>query len=325
MDIKLTLSIYFCEAIIIHLSHQHFIIESLKKSCLAPEYLRLKLGARVMFVKNNFEQGYANGTLGKVVFCDYSGPQIMTTSGKIIKVEKTTWIIEEEGKKKASIEQFPLRLAWAITVHKSQGMSLDAVEVDLSKSFEKGMGYVALSRVRSLEGLKLLGMNKIALEVRDDVIEFDEDLQEKSLKDEQWLNSMETEGIKEKQDEFLSRIAPPVGSKKVSKKRRISAADQVRTMLEEGFTIKEIAKTKNIKIETVVSNIEKLVEKDQNFNITSLKNEISADKFKKIWVAFKDAYGENRDLLLAPIKNKLGSGFTYEDIRLVRLFVKRGL
>ncbi len=301
------------------------LVESLQKSCLAPGTLRLKIGARVIFVKNNFECGYANGTLGKVISCDYSGPKVMTTSGKIINVERETWMIEEEGKRKAEISQYPLRLAWAITVHKSQGMSLDAVEVDLSKSFEKGMGYVALSRVRSLEGLNILGINKNALEVRDDVLEFDETLQEMSEKDNRWLSTINESEIKEKQDEFLSKIAPADGGKSKTKKKKVSVFFQTKTMLEEGLTVKEIAKSKGVKPETIIAHLEKIVDKEPDFDISHLKKEISADKFRKIWNAFKDSYGENRDLLLAPIKNKLGANFSYEEVRIVRLFVKRGL
>jgi ATP-dependent exoDNAse (exonuclease V) alpha subunit len=133
-------------------------VEILKKHCLAPDTLRLKVGAKVMCVKNNPEGKYVNGTLGIVTSCErWEDPTVRLANGSELKIGRVDWqIADEDGKVKSSINQYPLRLAWAITVHKSQGMSLDAVEVDLSKSFEKGMGYVALSRVRSLAGLSIL-------------------------------------------------------------------------------------------------------------------------------------------------------------------------
>jgi len=307
------------------------LVEALKKSCLAPEVLRLKKGARVMFVKNNFEEGYANGTLGKVIECSNYGPKVMLTSsmsshGKIIIPEKVNWVIEEEGKVKATITQYPLRLAWAITVHKSQGMSLDAVEVDLSKSFEKGMGYVALSRVRTLEGLRLLGINNNALEVREDVTLYDEDLKEMSGEDKKWFYSLGDNEVKQKQEEFLKEVAPPEGTKiDRKKKRRISPMQETKNMLEQGMSIKEILQHKGVKIGTVLDHIEKIVAEDSNFDISHLKKEIPTVKYKKIWMAFRELYGENRDFLLSSIKNKLGNAYTYEELRIVRLFVRRNL
>jgi len=99
----------------------------------------------------------------------------------------------------------PLRLAWAITVHKSQGMTLDAVEMDLSKSFEYGMGYVALSRVRTLAGIKLLGINNIALEVNPKVYEMDKLLEELSHKNVSELKKMGLLKKKSAQEKFASR------------------------------------------------------------------------------------------------------------------------
>jgi len=160
------------------------LVVMLKKGCLAPEKLELKRGAVVMFVRNNFKKGYVNGTLGKVVRFDRQNrPIVKTRSGKRIIATPTSWSIEEYGNKKAEISQIPLRLAWAITVHKSQGMSLDAAEVDLSKTFVEGMGYVALSRVRSLEGLRLMGLNELALRVDPAVIELDKALMAQSEQD----------------------------------------------------------------------------------------------------------------------------------------------
>lgn len=153
--------------------------ERLQKGCLAPPVLRLKAGARVMFVKNNFEEGYVNGTLGVVQELE-EGRILVRTARGAIDVGPAAWHIAEEGKIKAEISQYPLRLAWAITIHKSQGMSLDAARVDLRQSFEPGMGYVALSRVRSSAGLSLAGFNKISLQVNAEVLEFDKDLKRAS-------------------------------------------------------------------------------------------------------------------------------------------------
>jgi len=162
------------------------LIEELRKSCLAPERLELKIGARVMFVKNKYQKEravYINGTLGTVVDFDESNgnaPLVETDKGDFINVEKEDWTIDDEDSILAKVSQIPLRLAWAITVHKSQGMSLSAAEMDLRSCFTYGMGYVALSRVRTLDGLHLLGINEKAFQVHPEIVEFDQKLRELS-------------------------------------------------------------------------------------------------------------------------------------------------
>lgn len=156
-------------------------IEQLTKSVLAPERLELKKGAEVMFVANNYAQGFANGSRGHIVgFRDNLPVVELSTSERQIKVEPHTWTLEEDGRKRAEVSQLPLRLAWAITIHKSQGMSLDAAEIDLSRSFTPGMGYVALSRVRSLDGVFLGGINQMALAMHPQIFAFDSQLREAS-------------------------------------------------------------------------------------------------------------------------------------------------
>mgnify|MGYP001614908592 CR=1 FL=1 len=148
------------------------LVFTLKRGCLSPEILYLKVGAAVMFTKNNQKESFVNGTLGAVEeFDKHSGyPTIKTRSGRRIKVEPMDWAMEEDGKIRARISQLPLRLAWAITVHKSQGMSLDEAAMDLSNVFEFGQGYVALSRVRRLSGLYLFGWNERTFQVHPDVL-----------------------------------------------------------------------------------------------------------------------------------------------------------
>ena len=155
-------------------------VEQLAKSVLAPPKLGLKIGAEVMFVANNFPLGFVNGTRGKVVDFVDNLPLVQLANGREVKVELHSWKLEEDGKARAEVSQLPLRLAWAITIHKSQGMSLDAAEIDLSRSFTPGMGYVALSRVRSLDGVYLGGINQMALAMHPTIYEFDTELREAS-------------------------------------------------------------------------------------------------------------------------------------------------
>ena len=120
-----------------------------------------------MFVKNDTEKRYVNGSMGTVLgFTDKGFPSVKLLNGKTVAAEIENWsIIDDNGKTLASYNQIPLRLAWAITVHKCQGMTLDEAEIDLSKTFEKGQGYVALSRLKKLENLQLIGLNEMALSV----------------------------------------------------------------------------------------------------------------------------------------------------------------
>lgn len=156
-------------------------LEALTKNVLAPEVLELKVGAEVMFVANNFAEGFVNGSRGSIVGFSGQKPIVELMNGRTIYVEPHTWSISEDGKIRAEVSQLPLRLAWAITIHKSQGMSLDAAEVDLSKAFTPGMGYVALSRVRSLDGLYLQGVNRVAFTMHPQIFEFDAALKRASL------------------------------------------------------------------------------------------------------------------------------------------------
>lgn len=155
-------------------------IATLKKNCLSPEILVLKKDAVVMFTANKPNLGYVNGSIGTVEgFSEDGTPRIKLMDGSIVYPELNKWKATDERKNvKACIMQLPLRLAWAITIHKSQGMSLDAASIDLSNAFEYGHGYVAVSRVRSLEGLHLIGVHKNAFKVNPKVLEQDKKFRE---------------------------------------------------------------------------------------------------------------------------------------------------
>lgn len=197
--------------------HQYFMttrgkkefVDVMKKGCLAPEELLLKEDALVMFIKNNPAKGYINGTLGKVYGFDGNGyPLVQTYNGKKIIASPVSWQFEEEGTILAEINQIPLRLAWAITVNKSQGMSLDAAEIDLSKSFAYGMGYVALSRVKSLDGIRLLGISPTAFKVDPEIAKFDDVLKKLSNEAICHLEQLGETAMRKMQEEFLINVMP---------------------------------------------------------------------------------------------------------------------
>lgn len=155
-------------------------IQFLKKNCLAPEKLRLKAGAQVMMLKNSRQKdGIYNGSIGVIIRFSSKGlPMVRFANNKIVEIECDEWVIEELNldtyKKvvKAKLVQIPLTLAWAITVHKSQGMTLDAIECDLGKAFEDGQIYVALSRAKSLDNVYLKNFNQNLIKVNQKVVEF---------------------------------------------------------------------------------------------------------------------------------------------------------
>ncbi|MFA5023132.1 MAG: AAA family ATPase [Candidatus Paceibacterota bacterium] len=298
------------------------IVETLKKGCLAPEVLRLKKGARVMFVKNNYEAGFANGTLGIVSSCDSQNIIVRTYKGKLINVVPTSWRIEEEGKVKAEINQYPLRLAWAITVHKSQGLSLDAAEIDLSKSFEKGMGYVALSRVRSLEGLSLKGLNVMALQVDPDVLHRDEEFRRQSQRHTAEMGALDRADCEAKQKRFLQKIGALDGvGKEIKAAKKLSTIDKTKLLLEEGKTLHEMAKERNLNAETILDHLEKIKEGDPTIPMQYLGQDMIVARAKKIRQALSNNGTVSGKYLLGPAKNKLGASFSYEEIRLVRLLM----
>lgn len=135
-----------------------------------PMDLRLKVGAQVIFCRNDFGHGLVNGTIAKVVELGEDSIKVVLENGRNINVEKMVWEKRESVYNKetmkveteiiGSFTQYPLKLAWAITIHKSQGMTFDRMHFDLTRgTFAPGQAYVAISRMRSLDGLTL--SNKI--------------------------------------------------------------------------------------------------------------------------------------------------------------------
>lgn len=304
------------------------LIEGLVRNCLSPEFLELKEEAMVMCTKNNFETGYVNGTLGRVIgFDSIDGfPIIKTATGREMKIKPTTWEVVEDGKIKASIEQLPLRLAWAITVHKSQGMSLDAAEIDLSKAFVYGQGYVALSRVRTLAGLKLSGMHPNALQVDPKIVHFDSKFHIESEQAEDVFNEMDETELEILHEQFVKASGGvwPVefkneGRDKTNRVKKESTLEETKRLLQEGKNINEISKARNMVTSTIWGHLEKLAEEQEiDFSMTSSLTANIPD-----WDQVYDTLANLMDQLgtekLKPIYEAANEKFDYDTIRLARV------
>ena len=304
------------------------IVEALKKGVLAPENLRLKKKAAVMFVKNSFDEGYVNGTLGIVEDFDNNGlPIVRTFSGQKIYVTPAEWTVEEDGKVLAKVEQLPLRLAWAITVHKSQGMSLDSAEIDLSKAFVPGQGYVALSRLRDFAGLSLRGLNDMALMMHPRAMEVDARLLAESAKWEKVLERFSDKEMNEMRINFLKKIGGIIDEKEITRntaknkdkkeefKEKISTYEKTLAFIAEKLSLAEIAGKRGMTLGTVISHLEKLKAKNSSLNLNVYKPK---EKDLKI---IGDAFKKSGETKISPVYEILGGKYSYEELRLARLFL----
>lgn len=159
------------------------------KNCAdcAPEELNLKVGAQVMFTKNDTERRWFNGTLGKIESLTDDTIKVKLDNGVSYEVPQVTWdsieyrynpeTKQNEKEIVGALSQYPIKLAWAITIHKCQSLTFDRVAVDLDRgAFSNGQTYVALSRCRSLNGLELLSpISPNSIRVSSDVKEFSSD------------------------------------------------------------------------------------------------------------------------------------------------------
>src|SRR3990167_10238125 len=306
----------------------NILVEGLKKSCLALEHLKLKIGAEVMFIKNDIYGQYVNGTRCVVDSFDKDEgwPVVKTFSNEIIIARPESWNYEENGIVRATITQVPLRLAWAITIHKSQGMTLDAAEIDLGDAFEPGMGYVALSRVRSLHGLKLMNLNEMALTVHSKILQHDKIFKENSDSSSQYLQTLSVSELALFHRETLIKRFEGgknkvTGKEKTVKRKKAAIPTHLTTleMLKENLTVESIAAKRGLSMGTIISHIEKLKDLKQIDSplMENLKEALPKNDFDVIFAEFK----KSEDGKLKPIYDKFEGKYAYTSIQLVRLFV----
>ncbi|MDM1487251.1 MULTISPECIES: AAA family ATPase [Acinetobacter] len=317
------------------------LIETLKSSVRAPEILNLKKHAKVMFVKNNFDMGYINGSLGEVIGFEEDDdhgilPKVKLTDGTVLLVEPETWSVDNDaGKTIASFQQIPLRLAWAITIHKSQGMTLEAAEINLSHTFEKGQGYVALSRLKSLSGLRLLGFNSQALELDSLAIKADRRFQELSEEAEIHYELMD---LTPQHNAFIRHCGGTLNEteilrneKKIAKGGKTNYAtatlDETRALFEEGYDIQDIAVERGLTPATIINHLARL-QKEQNLDISvAHPGEEVVEEVRKIYKRLMkrqnaDHFSDDGAIKLRPIVEATSPRMGYDQVRLALLFIQ---
>lgn len=295
------------------------LVEGLKKGCLSPEVLRLKKDAVVMCTKNNPVSGFANGTLGRVIDFERGTryPIIESHDGRRITIPHMEWLVEEDGKVKARLSQIPLRLAWAITVHKSQGMSLDAASMDLSDVFEYGQGYVALSRVRTFGGITLRGYNQRALEVHPEVLTTDRIFRDASAQAEGSFEALDAKDLEVMQANMLKAFGGSLTKQKAGPK--LTTAEKTLALVQEGLSISEIAKARELTPTTIVDHLVSLQATDRLSydQVHGLCSSHILDGLPEIIKAF-DKKGSDK---LSPAWRALGERYSFDELKLAKILL----
>ena len=295
--------------------------EALKRGCLSPETLILKEGAVVMATKNNPVAGYANGTLGIVIGFERgtNNPIVETRDGRELTIAPAEWAVEEGGKVKAKLSQIPLKLAWAITIHKSQGQSLDAAAMDLSRSFEYGQGYVALSRVRSLAGVHLLGWSENALMVHPQVAALDKELRASSDAAARTFEALDLTNEREVLEQnFIKACGGSLEAAALGERpEQRTTFDETFVLHEEGKSLADIAKARKLTLGTIADHVTKLVSAGR---ITrELVEARIPQRLKGALPSIYKAFDANGTEKLTPVHAFLKARYSFDELKLARI------
>ena len=314
-------------------------IEKIFKSSLVLEEISLKKDAVVMFIKNNHDLGYVNGTTGVVVDFDkeIGLPIVKTSYGSLIKVSLEDWTIENEsGNIVAKVSQVPLKLAWAITIHKSQGMTLDSAEIDLSKTFEVGQGYVALSRIKNIEGLRLMGLNDKALTVDPLILHIDDRIKAASVKASNEISALAPEKLHEIFESYILSIDGITDIRQIKDQETVLKSEkkvivnrvtpthiQTKELIESSNSIDDLALSRGMSKGTVIKHLSILKEEDSSIDLDKFMPDtltLVKDALAKIESRNnKDDFSEDGKPRLKPIFEALDSNVSYDDIRIALL------
>ncbi len=318
-------------------------IDKIFKSSLVLEELRLKKGALVIFIKNSPDGEYVNGTTGVVQsFSPIDRmPIVITTEGRKVKLELEDWSLENEsGKVLATVSQVPLRLAWAITIHKSQGMTLDAAQIDLSKTFEVGQGYVALSRIKSIEGLSLLGLNPMALRVDPLILHIDDRIKQASVKAQESLEALGEDAFASVCEKHISSMGGVVEKEKIEEeKANIKAGKpshssyvtptyiKTKKLIEKSETLVALAVNRSLARGTIIQHLAQIKEKEPEIDLSKYKpkaelfDAVESVVLKLMTKKLAEHFTDDGKLRLKPVFEALDGEVGYDDIRLCMLFM----
>ena len=318
-------------------------IEKIFKSSLVLEELRLKKGALVIFIKNSPDGEYVNGTTGVVQsFSPIDKmPIVITTEGRKVKLDLEDWSLENDsGKVTATVSQVPLRLAWAITIHKSQGMTLDAARIDLSKTFEVGQGYVALSRIKSIDGLSLLGLNPMALRVDQLILHIDDRIKQASVKSQEVVEALDEDTFVSVCETHISRMGGVVEKEKIEEeKANIKAGKpshsayvtpthiKTKNLIEKSDTLVKLAINRKLAKGTIIQHLVLIKEEEPEIDLSKFKpksellNAVESVVLKLMTKKLAENFTDDGKLRLKPVFESLGGDVGYDDIRLCMLFM----
>ncbi len=377
------------------------LLENLKKSVRTTPELTLKIGAKVMFIKNNNDLNVSNGTMGTIVdfqptfiekdddkskdkkseknknadsdtetqddenihheskMSETLFPVVLLNDGRKVIAEYDTWKVEdEEGEILAAYYHIPLTLAWAITIHKSQGMTLDSAEIDLSKTFEKGQGYVALSRLKQLSGLRLLGLNDKSLQLDptargadnrfmalseefadiflrqnpEKIADEQKDFIIKNFGTNDPIRIQANEKIIEQKNLALKRKAKLLAEKHADDDGKLSDTYlETKKLLEENLSIAEIADIRNLAQSTIMNHISRLQTQFSDLPIEHIRSDTDEQMIDNVQQAYDrikqrdkaDDKDENGAIKIKPIYDFLSAKYGYNEIRLALLFIEK--
>ena len=279
-------------------------IEAAKKVVPIPETLLLKEGALIMMRKNDITGGlhYVNGSLGYIEDIADDSLAIKLFSGEEIDVGKAKFsYLDGDGIEVIAAWNFPVTLAWATTIHKAQGASLDRMIVDLHALWEPGQAYVALSRVRSGSGLMIERWSPISILAEPLVTEFYNTLAEQAQK-------------------YVPRplyVPPRLKQEPSNEKQKVGfvrqqRAQRIARLIKEKVSLANIAEQCGVKPERIVLYIEKLLASGTKFDLQYLTSDIPEQQ--KIIDAFENCGHD----LLKPVFDALGGKVPYDTLRLIR-------